>query len=37
MTQDSEALSDDTGDMRLHDKISVDEHAKIPDGTDCID
>jgi len=36
MTQDSEALSDDTGDMRPHDKISVDEHAKIPDGKDWI-
>jgi len=35
MTQDSEALSDDTGDMRPHDKICVDEHAKIPDGTMC--
>jgi len=32
MTQDSEALSEDTGDMWRHDKISVDEHAKIPEG-----
>jgi len=37
MTQDSEALSDDTGDMWPQDKISVDEHAKILDGTDWID
>jgi len=36
MTQDSEALSDEAGDMRPHDKISVDEHAKILDGTDWI-